>query len=329
MDIPNLVRQRLGEEGVEATVSLGDEDLVCLTPTRTLVYRSEGLLSDESIEVYSHDVQRLRMSEGRRKTKFVMEYVDGTESFSVPSGRADTVLSLLVSGILAVAEITEPEESVAGVFRFSELTLVVTETRLVKHVGASVFDEDYEEYSYEDVTGLAFEEGRVATQIVLTVGDRPQRIKAPSDDAKHIRQTLEQALLAFYEVDSLSELNDQLEENGGEGEDAVDERQSLSLGDSDISPLVAEDPPAESASADPDPSPANTGASNGVDTISTGTTAAESANPTGTESVDPAEFEAMNDQLSQLTEAVSRQNDLLRAQQETIEQLIEELRRGR
>ena len=43
MEIPNLVRQSLGGEEIEAGVNLGDEDLICLTPTRTLLYRAEGL----------------------------------------------------------------------------------------------------------------------------------------------------------------------------------------------------------------------------------------------------------------------------------------------
>lgn len=340
MDIPDLVRERLGDDPIEATVSLGDEDLVCLTPTRTLVYRSEGLLSDESVSVYSHDVERLKISEGRRKTKFVLEYVDGTESFAVPSGRSENVLKLLLSGILHVAGIVDADESVSGVFRFSELTLVVTGARLVKHVGEPVFDADYEEFPYENVTGLEFEEGRVATQMVLTVDGRPQRIKAPNDQAAKFEQTLTQALFAYHEVDSLTELNDRLQAEAEAEPDSgsVDRGNEMAFTDNNISPLVDDDTTSDEAasaeqSAGSDLTDDPETDEPAVDTIATGresgqSTAASDA-PAESGGVDPDDIDAMQEQLSQLTTAVKRQNDLLRDQQETIDQLIEELRRGR
>jgi hypothetical protein len=207
MDIPDLVQQALGDEAVQAGVSIGDEDAVCFTPTRTLLYRGEGLLSDESIDEYPHVVERLSMSEGRRKTKFVLSYVDGDRSFTVPGKRASRVLEPLLEGVFRTADVIRSTESINGVFRFSELTLVITERRLIKHIGEPVWDEDYEVFDYDDVTGLSFERASVATQIVLTVDGRPQRIKAPNEQAPLVRQTLEGALFAHYDVDSLEALN--------------------------------------------------------------------------------------------------------------------------
>ncbi|PSQ27876.1 hypothetical protein BRD09_08115 [Halobacteriales archaeon SW_10_68_16] len=236
MEVPQLVRERLGDESVEGTVSLGDEDVVCVTPTRTFVYRGEGLLSDESVSVYAHDVERFDVSEGRRKTKFVFEYVEESDSFTVPGDRAETVLKLLLGGILHVAGVTVDGESIGDVFSFSELTLVVTSNRLVKHVGASVWDEDFEEYPYADVTGLSFEEGSVATQVVLSVEGRPHRIKAPSEKARTVERALKQALFAYHDVDSLDALNEKVGEDDAEPE-PDDEAGSLSLDDG-ISPLA-------------------------------------------------------------------------------------------
>lgn len=242
MEIPSLVRNRLGDEDIETAVSLGDEDVVCFTQSRTLLYRGEGLLSDEGVEVFSHDLETLDVSEGRRKTKFVLEYVDGTESFTVPGRRGEAVLERLLDGVLTTAGVIEPTESIAGVFRFSELSLVVTGARLVKHVGTPVWDADFEEFPYADVTGLSFEEGSVATQVVLAVDGRPERIKAPNDDAPMVRETLQNALFAYHDVSSLEELNATLgeDEDGDEGEDDTD-RSGDDIGLSDgISPLVGE-----------------------------------------------------------------------------------------
>lgn len=238
MEIPSLVRNRLGDEDIETAVSLGDEDVVCFTQSRTLLYRGEGLLSDEGVEVFSHDVETLEISEGRRKTKLLLEYVDGTESFTVPGRRSEAVLERLFDGILTTAGVIEPAESVTGVFRFSELTLVVTEARLGKHVGTPVWDADFEEYPYADVTGLSFEEGSVATQVVLSVDGRPERIKAPNDEAPVVRQTLQDALFAYHDVDSLAALNAAV---GAEEDDKPDRSSGDEIGLSGgISPLVGE-----------------------------------------------------------------------------------------
>ncbi len=238
MEIPSLVRTRLGDEDIETAVSLGDEDVVCFTQSRTLLYRGEGLLSDEGVEVFSHDVETLEISEGRRKTKFVLEYVDGTESFTIPGRRSEAVLERLFDGILTTAGVIEPAESIAGVFGFSELTLVVTEARLGKHVGTPVWDADFEEYPYADVTGLSFEEGSVATQVVLAVDGRPERIKAPNDEAPVVRETLQDALFAYHDVGSLAALNAAV---GADEDDAPDRSSGDDIGLSEgISPLVGE-----------------------------------------------------------------------------------------
>jgi len=393
MEVPQLVRERLGDESVEGTVSLGDEDVVCVTPTRTFVYRGEGLLSDESVAVFSHDVEQFDVSDGRRKTSFRFEYVEGSDSFSVPGNRAGSVLKLLVGGILQVAGVIDDEESVSEVFTFSELTLVVTSHRLVKHVGAAVWDDDFEVYPYGDVTGLSFEEGSVATQVVLSVDGRPERIKAPSDHARKVERTLKQALFSYHGVDSLAALNekvapedDQLDDAGDDdqrsaGSLALDESISPLVGGSDDgesdSPAVSEtqtpDSPTDSETQTPDSSAASPSATDNTRVSesprSSETRTSESAEPSRTDTqsadatggreagtgsgpteegsvetvstretatarsddaaVDPEDIETIKKQLSTLATAVKKQNQLLRDQQETIDTLIEELRRGR
>jgi hypothetical protein len=393
MEIPNLVRERLGGESIEATVSLGDEDVIAVTPTRTILYRGDGLLSDESVSTFSHDIERLTLSHGRRNTKFSLTYVDGTKEFKVPGDRADTLLQILMQGILRVGGVAEEDESVTGVFEFSELTLVVTEKRLVKHIGTPVWDSDFEVFDYDDVNALEFEEGSVATQIVLTVNGRPQRIKAPSDQARQVEQTLTQTLCSYYDVNSIEELTAELGTDDSSGDETDPSSKELELDDG-ISPLVgrtdedsatqsdegsttaAESPtldqsgdtdtvdsgqsttteatsgaasseqPTVDRTADRTPSQSSDTDEQGsaVDTVSTadGRTGQSDSSPPQSagvpemDRVDPADIDAIKDQLSTLTEAVKRQNKLLRthnerldANEEKIDQLIEELRQGR
>lgn len=207
MSEPGVVESALDGETVAASVPLGGEDQLYITPTRTLIYRAEGLLSDESVEEYPHDAERLTISEGRRKTRFSLDYpVDGTREFTIPSKCADDVIHPVVAGIMNAAGITEPGETVLSTYRFSELTLIITSERLVKHIGAAVWDTDYEEFHYDDVTDLTFEKGSVATQVVLEVGGRQQRIKAPNDQARDVESKLSEALTEYHGVDSIEEL---------------------------------------------------------------------------------------------------------------------------
>lgn len=340
MDVPDLVREALGGEEIQAGVNLGDEDTVCLTPTRTLLYRADGLLSDEKVEEFPHDVERLEVSDGRRKTKFVLRYVDDAKSFSVPNSRDTQVLELLFRGILRAADVIGPDETVAGAFRFSELAVVVTDARVVRHIGAAVWTDDYQVYPYEDLTGLAFERGSVATEVVLEIDGRPQRIKTPNEQAKKVQQVVEQTAFEYHGVASLEELNatvgpDETDADSGGGDDG------LGLG-SGVDPLVTN---ADESDMDEPMEPASRSSAD----VSGSSKRAESADHTRTaESRDKTspdrttdvtasdaagatdeDIEAVEEQLSELTTAVQRQNELLEKQHETIEQLVKELREGR
>ncbi|WP_424018172.1 DUF7115 domain-containing protein [Halorientalis pallida] len=354
MEIPDLVRDALGGEDVELGVNLGDEDVVCLTPTRTLLYRAEGLLSDEKVQEFPHDVEWLDVKEGRRKTKFILEYVEGTRKFGVPSNRDGAVLELLLTGILRADGVTDPDESVAGAFRFSELVLIVTDKRVVRHIGSAVWTEDYEEYPFSDLTGLSFEQGNVATEVVLEIEGRPKRIKTPNEQARKVQQVVENAVFDFYDVGSLEELNASIGVEEGEKAESED-----SGGGSDIDigggidPLVSDDEErspsidgptaggaseaatrAESQSRSDDDGDAATEPTGRQERTadaggSRSTTTESTTRSQGSEAASQRDLDAVEAQISELTTAVERHNELLEQQQRTIKKLIEELREGR
>jgi hypothetical protein len=404
MDIPELVQQRLGGEQLRTGVMLGDDDVVCITATRTLLYRSDGLLSDERVEEFPHDIERLEVSEGRRKTKFVFEYVEGTESLSVPGDLSREVLGIVLEGVLLADGVIDEDESVAGAFRFSELTLVICERRVVKHVGNTVWEDDYETFAFEDLTGLEFEEASVATEIVLRIDGRPQRIKTPNDQARIVEQTVKKAIFEFFDVTSMDELDRHFEAEHGEdeaddgpGDDdiglegggGIDPLVEEAGSDSPFADPVADDGPDEDtpngderARADRDTGAESRRSADGAerrrregdterrrrgddterrqrggdegDRRSAGDTGGRRSKsdadnedrrrnrdreaskqwPSEREGSTPdslteEDLEAVTEQLADLTEAVNRQNELLRNQQQAIKQLVEELRQGR
>jgi hypothetical protein len=217
MSVPGIVQSALGDEPVAAQVGLGGEDQLYVTPSRVLVYRGEGLLSDETIEEYAHRAERVLVSEGRRKAKITLEHdLEGERAFSVQPARLDDVLHPVLAGVLSTAGVTDPGETVKETFRFSELTLIVTSKRLVKHIGNAVWDGDYEEFRFEDTTDLDFEEGSVATQVVLEVNGRRERIKAPNDQAPEVRAHLQDALFEFYDVSTIEAFRSTVAEAEGE-----------------------------------------------------------------------------------------------------------------
>jgi hypothetical protein len=342
MELPDLVRESLGEEDVVAGLRLGDEDLIVFTATRTVIYRGEGLLSDEGLSSYPFDFERLQADWSRRKATFTMEYVDGEREFSVPKKRGDRVLERLIEGSLRVAEVIEHDEAVTGVFRFSELTLVVTAGRLLKHVGGYTWDGDFETFDYDELTKLGFEEGSVATQIVIgTVGGRTDRIKAPNQQAGVVRKAIQEAVFDYHEVTSLEELNRLIEPDEAAGEDAGDDA-GLDL-DAGIDPLVGsgeDDGGAERPAGTDGPQDQPGTAASGTGEAGRGASAGPTSDPEeGVAALgsDPdlvanepdGDLVAVTAQLEELTAAVERQNELLDRQQRTVQTLIEELRQGR
>ena len=396
MSLPDALTSALGEEPAVAEVSLGGDDILAVTPTRTLVYRAEGLLSDEAVEEYPHDAERLTLSEGRRKAKLTMEYgLDGTETLSLPSSRIDDALFPILAGVINAAGVTEPGESVLKTFRFSEITLIITSRQVVKHIGTPVWTEDFESFEYASITDVTFEEGSVATTVVLTHDGRQDRFKIPSDDARAVREAVVDAVCAFHDVDNIDALRAQVAEAAadepdtpadaeasadqldfGEGIDplgadppAVDADEppdsaaestdtvgdealaaSLDDGGSDQSSTAAEGQPATTADSgaattggDTPPAPADTEPESQPTTTAGSTadsaTTADATTPettqssgftnSGFESAGPVDEGDLAETVATLAERIDRQEEQLARQNELIETLIEELRRGR
>lgn len=331
MSVPGLVDDELGGETVTERISLGGEDELYVTPTRTLVYRGEGLLRDESIEKYSHDAERVSVTEGRRKTRFTLEYaIEGEQEFTVPASAAEKALTPVLEGVLRVRGVIDEDESVVAAYRFSELTLVITDRRLVKHIGTVLLDPDYEEFNYTDVTDLDFEQGSVAMQIVMTIDGRAERIKAPNEHASEVRLRLETAIQDFYDVNSTEELQAVLQpEEPPEAEDKAENGQDMAF-EAGFEPLGQSTDPTQAVETE---SPPQETAAGSTDRESNSSTSAPEADleDAGFETAATARTNAEDimAELEALRTAVEQQNELLEKQQQTIERLIEELSRGR
>jgi hypothetical protein len=343
MSLPEIVQGTLDGESVAARVGLGGDDLLLVTPTRTLVYRAEGLLSDEAVEEYPHDAEYVGVSEGRRKAKITLDYgLDGERTFSVPTKKLDKVLHPVLAGVFNARGITDPGETVKQTFRFSELTVVITSDRLVRHIGGAVWDEEYEEYHYDDVTDLDFEEGSVATSVVMTVGGRQERFKTPNDRARAVREGLVSAVCAYHGVEGLEELRAKAAREAEESDtetatdadaDADDDGETVSFGDGpDPLDTSGVDGDVESGGT----SESGDGVAEAAQARNRGRAAGRDADDdrgggfgdSGFQSAGVVD-DAVAEELAELRKLVEKQNERLERQERTIQQLIEELRQGR
>lgn len=311
MAVPDLVRERLGGEKPGARVPLGGDDELWVTPTRGLIYRAEGLLSGETVEEYPLEAQTITITEGRRKTTIRLDRgYDGADEFTVPAKHTDDALRPVVEGVLASAGVTEDGEAVKQVFRLGELTLLVTDGRVVKHVGSALWtDEDFEEFPYDDVTDLDLEHGSVSSELVIEVEGRPQRIKTPSEDAHEIRKTVEGPLLATHEVDSVAALRRKFVD-----EEAVPEPDE-----------PTDDEPASGETAGGDGDLGSLLEFGGLDDTEQAERASQPSAPATPDGTDTDDVTA---EIAALREAVERQGERIEDQQAILERLIEELRRA-
>ena len=334
MAVPAIVRERLGDADVTARVPLGGDDELLVTPDRTIIYRAEGLLSGESVEEYSHDVERVSVNEGRRKATITLDHgIDGESSFSVPTDRFEAAIEPILAGVFATTGLTEPGEGVDDLYRLGELTMVITDARVIKHVGASLWDEEFEEYPFEDVTGIDVEEGSVSSQVIVEVDGRPQRIKAPTDDARRIRARIQEGVLAYHGAASYEEFRRDVE---AKLEAATESSEASEASEADATAEPAEEPrretveatPAEPSTADePEEAAEEASAEPSDEEGSSGMVFGEGVGTVPVE--ESGDGDELAEELSTLRAAVERQNDLLRRHQQVIERLIRELREER
>ncbi|UWG48591.1 Uncharacterized protein HSRCO_2324 [Halanaeroarchaeum sp. HSR-CO] len=320
MDVPTLVAESLGDEEVAAHVSLKGEDGLYVTPTRTIRYSAEGLLSDESVAEFPHTAERVSVSTGRRKATVQLDYgTDGVKEFAIPLNSVDRALHPVLAGVLNANDVTGPGETVIRTFRFSELTVVVTSDRLVKHIGSAVWDREFEEIPFDDITGIDIEEGNVSSQFVVRTDGRTQRIKAPNESFRAVRETMEDAILAFHGVDSIEAFearraDDEDIETAGDSGDVTFE--------SDVDPIGAGDPEAsEAASAAPAEESSDAPTESTTDPADELEQQGFTAASTKVEpAIDPGELRA---ELAELEESIERQREILEAQQQWVEDLYD------
>ena len=335
MQPPSVVKRRLDGESVLTAVDLGGADTLYVTPSRLVIYRAEGLLSDETAQALPLGAERVELRSGRRKTSLLLEYVNESHELTIPSRRLSEVLAPLLGGLLRVRGEIDAEERVRGAYRFSELTLLVTDRRIARHLGGLVWEDEFEEGAYKDLTGLQFKQGSVGTEMTVEIDGYPQRFKVPNEHVREVKRTIQDAVFAFHDVTTLEQLRAAVEpEQPGQGSGSEPSRSEgaapASLGELGAAEL--------SMDAGPEPDQGTQGSATDIGNLMRGTgleggasdRASSEAGPSaGAADLDVETADAVLSRLGALEAAVDRQATLLENQQAAIEQLVAELRRSR
>lgn len=323
MDYPDAVATELGDEEVVATVTLADEEMLVVTPTRSLRYQADGLLRGESVEEFPHEASRLTVDEGRRATKVRFEYPrQDARAMSVPPDALANVIQYVVAGMLNARGITETGEAVHRVFRFNELTLVLTDRQLVTHVGTAVWGEEHDQFAFDELTGLEFEEGALAAQIVLYVDGHSERIKVPPDRFEELKEDLIDVLTAYFELEDPAALDEVL----GRDTPAVEGTETTASGltlSGDLEPIEL-GTPGEDKSGQTDERTAAAESTN-TEAAATATTVSESE----TAAPDPVDDEALRAAVRDLEASIERQRELLDQQAAALETLVTAIEQDR
>ncbi|MFO7926441.1 MAG: DUF7115 domain-containing protein [Halobacteriota archaeon] len=334
-ELPDLLSEAVGDATVTDRIEIGGGDTIAVTDETTFLYRSEGLLKDESVETFTHAIDRLAVQTKRRKSVIHLQTIDSEASFTVPSEITDSAVEAMTRGVLLTTGIVSEDEPIEALFRFSELTLVVTDRRLFEQVGSAVWDGDFETVEYTDLSALDFERGSVATQVVLETRERRRRVKVPNERAGTVRRVIQDAVFGFHGVESIEELRAELADPDGETTSADSTAPAENGPEADAEPTeskAADDDfvsTARSPSSDAEPAASRGSDGDGVLETNASSSPAEGPPSASTANESSEEPDALATRVDELSERIDRQTELIESQRELIEQLVDELRRGR
>ena len=188
MDIPSLLSDSIKEgEKIVSRVLIASGTHMITTTERVFIHREEGIINNEIFEEYSLGVDQISVFSDRRKSRIVLNYgLEGTREFSVYAKYYDRIVDPLVRGVLKATRVVEPGELIRHVYRYGQLTIVLTDKQFLKHIGVALWSRDYESYQYEDIARIDIEKGGVSAEILIEYKGRMHIIKTDKDRARRV-----------------------------------------------------------------------------------------------------------------------------------------------
>ncbi len=239
MSLPGGVSVLVDEDELIDRVVLDDHRSLFVTPSKAITHRERSLLTEESVESYPTDVDRLSLEEGKRQVTVTFEYHDGsTRELQLPMRTMAAALKALLASVIRATDVIVEGEAIVELYRFNELTVIVTDKRLLKHVGQALWADSYDAIDFDIIRNIMTETGQVSTGVNIETTDGGERLKIPHETADRFVSRLEEAVLSYHDVVDLGVLRGDPEAGKPAPEPDLDRLRPLQVND----PYEADDP---------------------------------------------------------------------------------------
>lgn len=249
MSLPGGVSMLVDEDELINRIELDDRRTLFVTPSRAIAYRERSMLTEESVESYPTDLERLTLEEGKRQVTVTFEYPDEADrTLDLPKSSMAAALKALLASVIRATDVLEADEDIEELYRFNELTVVLTDRRLIKHVGHALWGETHEAIDYEIIRDLHTEEGQVSTGVIIETTGATERFKLPKDSADRFIAQIEDAVCAYHDVAALGVLRGNPDAGKPEPEPDLDRLRPLQVSEDDDPGATVEGEPAAMSS---------------------------------------------------------------------------------
>ena len=213
-------------------IELDDHRTLFVAPSRIIVYRESSLLAEESVDTYSTDVERLLLDEGKKQVTVTFEYADEDDhELQLPPETMANALKALLASVVRTNGVVDEDESIRELFRFNEMTVILTDRRVIQHLGTSLWADAHNSIEYEDIRDIRTEEGTISTGVIIETTESAERLKIPQDAADRFVELLDQSVCEFHDVASLGVLRGDPNAGEPDPEPDLDRLRPLQVGD--------------------------------------------------------------------------------------------------
>lgn len=234
MTLPGGVSVLVGEDDIIDQVELDTHRMLYVTSTRAIAFRERSLFTEESVEVFPTNVKRLLLNRGKRQSTVTFEYTDRDDrELQLPSDATPPSIRALLESVVRATDVLEGDESIIELYRLNELTVIVTDQRLIKHVGQALWALPFDSIDYETVRDIESEVGQMSTGVFIRTTEGSDRFKLPKDVADRFVSRLEEAVCDYHDVPSVGVLRGDPDAGKPDPEPDLDRLRPLQVGSDD------------------------------------------------------------------------------------------------
>lgn len=208
MELPDVISDLiLDDETILSRTLISNGVELIVTSTRLFLYRGVGLINTESFEEYKLNVDRISISLDRKKAQIILDYGINRPSVEFQAHRKylDMIYDPLIRGAIHANNTLQQRESIKKICRKGELTIVLTNMKILKHIGTSLWDIDFESFDLETISKIYVDAGGISSELIIESNNRLHRIKTTANIAQSLCDSSINELISFHNFPTYSE----------------------------------------------------------------------------------------------------------------------------